>query len=528
MKILLSDKLSEKGIKILENEDDIEVDLKSDLTPEELVKCIKNYDAMIIRSTTTVTTELLEAASKLKVIGRAGVGVDNVDVDTATRLGILVANTPSSNTIAAVEHTITLMLALSRNVPQANISLKSGVWARAKFVGVELFNKILGVVGLGRIGSEVVKRVKAFGMKAIAYDPYTSKEGAEKIGVKLVSFEELLAQADYISLHVPYLPQTHHLIGRKEFELMKPETRLVNCARGGVIDEFALYYALKNKMIAGAALDVFESEPLTDSPLFELDNAIVTPHLGAATKEAQANVATEIAKQVINALRGLPVTSAINQISIDPDKVELLSPYLKLAEKIGSFQAQILDRPIVEVHVKYRLSDLVDEPMAPITVALQKGLLTPGLQDSVNFVNAPFLIKQRGIKITETKESISHDFANLIAVTVKTDKRESTIAGTIFGKNDPRIVQIDDYHINAVPLGYVILLYNKDQPGMIGVVGTILGENGINIADMSVGRTSSSDRSLMVINIDSLVPKELLQEICDIENIFNARQLMLY
>lgn len=526
MKILVSDRLSRQGIDILKSEDDIEVVLRPNLTHKQLIECIKDYDAMIIRSTTTVTADILEAASNLKVIGRAGVGVDNVDVDTATRLGILVANTPTSNTISAAEHTISLMLALSRNVPQANVSLKGGRWNRSKFIGVELYNKVLGIIGLGRIGSEVVRRAKAFDMKVIAYDPYISQEGAEKIGVKLVSFEEVLSQSDYISLHVPYTSETHHLIGKKEFDLMKPETKIINCARGGIIDESALYDALKSRKIAGAALDVFEEEPIEGSPLFELDNVVVTPHLGAATEEAQANVAIEIAQHVINALRGKPVTSAINQISIDPDKVEILSPYLKLAEKIGSFQAQIVERPISEIQVKYG-GHLYDEPVTPITVALQKGLLSPGLQDSVNYVNAPFLIKQRGIKITESKESVSYDFTNLISVTLKTEDRESTVAGTIFGKSDPRIVQVDDYHINAIPLGYVIMVYNKDLPGMIGAVGTILGENGINVADMSVGRTSSKDLALMVINIDSLAPKEVLHKISDLDNIFYVKQLKL-
>lgn len=526
MKILVSDKLSQEGIDILKSREDIEVDLRPDLTHGQLLECIENYDAMIIRSTTTVSEDLLEAATNLKVIGRAGVGVDNVDIDAATRLGILVVNTPTSNTISATEHTITLMLALSRNVPQADDSLRNGTWNRSKFIGVELFNKVLGVIGLGRIGSEVVKRAKAFGMTTIAYDPYISQEGAKKIGVKLVSFEEVLSQSDYISLHVPYSSETHHLIEKKEIGLMKSEARIINCARGGVIDEGALYDALKNDKIAGAALDVFEEEPVKDSPLFELDNVVVTPHLGAATEEAQVSVATEVAKHVINALQGKPVPTAINQISIAPDKMEFLSPYLKLAEKIGSFQAQILNKPISEIQVKYG-GRLYDEPVKPITVALQKGLLTPGLQNSVNYVNAPFLIEKRGIKLTETKENVSYDFTNLISVTVKADDQESTVAGTIFGKSDPRIVLIDDYHIKAIPSGYVILLYNKDLPGMIGTVGTILGENGINIADMSVGRTTSKSLALMVINIDSLAPKELLQKINDLDNIFYVKQLKL-
>ncbi|MCZ6680436.1 MAG: phosphoglycerate dehydrogenase [Candidatus Poribacteria bacterium] len=526
MRVLVSDSLSQSGLDLLAKEADLKVDVETNLASDELIDRIGVYDALIIRSATKVTAEVIDAAKQLKVIGRAGVGVDNIELDAATRHGILVVNTPTGNTIAAAEHTMTTMLALSRNILPAGISVRNGEWTRSKFMGVELYGKTLGIIGLGRIGAQVAHRAQAFEMEIIAYDPYISAEAAEKLGVHLVKREDLFKRADYISLHTLLSPETYYSISDAELALMKPECRLINCARGGLIDEAALYCALKEGRIAGAALDVFEKEPATGNPLLTLDNVLATPHLGASTAEAQIHVAVEVVHQVINALRGLPVTNAVNQPKIDWQTLEVFGPYLTLAERIGSFQAQIVDGQISEIQIDYR-GDLFDEDVTPITVALQKGLLTPVLQTNVNYVNAPFLIQQRGIRITETKTRSDGNFANSIAITVITDGGKREIEGTTFGQQDARIVRIDQHHVNVKPEGYMILISNQDQPGMIGLIGTILGHNHINIADMAVGRSRIGEHAVMVINVDSLVPRDVIQHIANQDQIFFVKQVKL-
>ena len=458
------------------------------LSQEALLERISAYDALLIRSATKVTKDVIDAATRLKVIGRAGVGVDNIDVQAATRNGVLVVNTPTGNTIAAAEHTIAMLLALARNIVPAGISLKNRTWQRNDFIGVELYGKVFGTVGLGRIGREVARRAQAFEMKVISYDPYISASAAEKIGIQLVDRETLFRISDYISVHTHLNAETYHSIGASEFALMKPSCRLINCARGGIIDEGALYHALKTGQLAGAALDVFEDEPATDTPLLELENLLAMPHLGASTSEAQEHVAVEVAQQVMNALHGQPVSNAVNQPKIDPRTLDILGPYLELTEKIGSFHTQIVEGRISAVKIHYNGTIFQQEDVTPVTVAAQKGLLAPVLTD-VNYVNAPFLIRQRGISVTETKSDMEADFANSIAITVVTDKGETVIEGTAFGRKDIRIVRIDQLHINVRPTGYILLIYNSDQPGMIGIMGTILGEHGINIADMTVGRS---------------------------------------
>jgi D-3-phosphoglycerate dehydrogenase len=526
MKVLVSDALSQQGVNLLIRESDFEIDVKTDLTSEGLLNRIGDYDALIIRSTTKVTEDVIRAAKRLKVIGRAGVGVDNIDLSAATRQGILVVNTPTSNTISAAEHTFTLMLALSRNILPAGISLKQGRWLRNKFIGVELYGKTFGVMGLGKIGAEVLHRAQAFGMKTIAYDPYVSLDAAEKSGIHLVKREELFKEADYISIHTPVGPETYHSISDEEFAMMKPSCRIINCARGGIIDEEALYRALKNGVIAGASLDVFEEEPATDNPLLTLDNMLATPHLGASTAEAQEQVAVEIAQQVVNALRGLPVEHAVNQPKIDWRTLEVLGPYLTLAEKIGSFHAQLVDGQISEIKINYIGELFDDEDVTPITVALQKGLLSPVLTD-VNYVNAPLFIRQRGIRVTETKSHSDGHFANSIIVTVMTDGTPRIIQGTAFGQADLRIVRIDQHHVHAKAEGDMILIYNQDQPGMIGLLGTILGTHNINIADMTVGRSNIGHHAVMVISVDSRVPRSVLQHIANQDRVFFVKQVKL-
>lgn len=525
-KVLVSDLLSQRGLDVLIKSADFKVDVALDLPHEELLKRIADYDALLIRSETRVTADVIDAAKRLKVIGRAGVGVDNIDVEAATQNGILVVNTPTGNTIAAAEHTITLLLALARNIVPANISLKNGTWQRNDFIGVELYGKVFGTVGLGRIGREVTKRAHAFGVQLIAFDPYISANAADKLGVRLVDRETLFRESDYISIHTHLNAETYHSIGETEFQLMKPTGRLINCARGGIIDEKALYHALKDGQIAGAALDVFEDEPATDSPLLELDNFLGLPHLGASTTEAQEHVAIEVAQQVINALRGKPVANAVNQPKIDPRMFDILGPYLQLAEKIGSFHSQIVEGQISAIKIHYSGALFQKEDVTPITVALQKGLLSPVLTE-VNYVNAPFLIKQRGISVTETKSDAEADFANLMTVTVITDKGEAILAGTTFGRKDIRIVRINQLHLNATPEGFMLVIYNSDQPGMIGLIGTILGEHNINIADMTVGRSRIGEVALTLINVDSLVPRNVLKSIAAQKKIDFVKQVIL-
>lgn len=525
-KVLVSDLLSQQGLDVLIKSGDFKVDVALELPHEELLERIADYDALLIRSETRVTADVIDAAKRLKVIGRAGVGVDNIDVEAATQNGILVVNTPTGNTIAAAEHTIALLLAMARNIVPAGISLKNGTWQRNDFIGVELYGKVFGTVGLGRIGREVTKRALAFEMELIAFDPYISANAADKMGVRLVDREILFQESDYISVHTHLNAETYHSIGETEFQLMKPTGRLINCARGGIIDEKALYYALKDGQIAGAALDVFEDEPATDSPLLELDNFLALPHLGASTTEAQEHVAIEVAQQVINALRGKPVANAVNQPKIDPRMFDILGPYLQLAEKIGSFHSQIVEGQISAIKIHYSGTLFQKEDVTPITVALQKGLLSPVLTE-VNYVNAPFLIKQRGISVTETKSDSQADFANLMTVTVTTDRGDTVLAGTTFGRKDIRIVRINQLHLNATPEGYILLIYNSDQPGMIGLIGTILGEHDINIADMTVGRSRIGEVALTLINVDSLVPRNVIKTIAAQKKIDFVKQVIL-
>ena len=525
-KVLVSDLLSQQGLDVLTESDDFEVDVILNLSHEALLERIADYHALLIRSATKVTADVIDAAKQLKVIGRAGVGVDNIDVQAATRNGILVVNTPTGNTIAAAEHTIALLLALARNIVPAGISLRNRTWQRNDFIGVELYRKVFGTIGLGRIGQEVARRAQAFEMQLIAYDPYISAGAAEKIGIRLVDRETLFQESDYISVHTHLNAETYHSIGASEFALMKPSCRLINCARGGIIDEAALYDALKTGELAGAALDVFEDEPATDTPLLDLENVLALPHLGASTSEAQEHVAIEVAQQVRNALHGQPVANAVNQPKIDPRTLDILGPYLELAEKIGGFQTQIVEGQISAIKIHYNGTLFQKEDVTPVTVAFQKGLLTPVLTD-VNYVNAPFLVQQRGISVTETKSASEANYANSITIAVATDKGETVIEGTAFGKKDIRIVRIDQLHINVRPMGYILLIYNSDQPGMIGLMGTILGEHGINIADMTVGRSRLSELAVTLINVDSPVPRHVLQMIASQKKIDFVKQVFL-
>ena len=521
-KILISDSLSKEAVEILEKEKEFKVDVNTKLTPEELKKCIKDYDALVVRSSTKVTKDVIESAERLKIVGRAGVGLDNVDVDAASKKGVIVVNTPGGNTISTAEHTFSMMLSLSRNIPQADLSMKKGEWERKKFMGVELYGKVLGIAGLGRIGSEVAKRALSFEMRVMAYDPYLSVDKAKELGIESVDMKTLLKEADYITVHTPLTDDTRHMISDDEFAMAKKGVKVINCARGGIIDEEALVKAIESGKVSGAALDVFENEPPKDSRLLKLDKVVLTPHLGASTEEAQVNVAIDVATTVRDALLGRGIRNAVNVPCLDPEIYKILDPYLKLAEKIGSMQAQLAEGHIKRVRINY-VGDILKYDLSPLTVSLMKGMLTPILQETVNFVNSLVIAKERGISIIETKTAEAHDFSSLISVDVETDKAKSSITGTLFTRVDPRIVKINEYYVDSLPEGYMLVISNKDVPGIIGQIGTILGNNSINIAGMSFGRDVPGGKAVSILNVDSDVPKNVLNEIRKAKNIHEVK-----
>jgi D-3-phosphoglycerate dehydrogenase len=513
--VLVSDPLAEEGIEILRKE--CEVDVKTDLSENELVKIIGNYDALLVRSGTEVTARIIEAGKKLRFIGRAGAGVDNIDTDAATRKGIIVANAPEGNTLAATEHTMAMMLSLARNIPQANASLKQKQWKRSN-------EKTLGIVGFGRIGREVAKRALAMDMKVIAYDPFITKDLAARVGVQIVSLEDLFRAADVITVHTPLIKETTHIINAKTIATMKDGVRIINCARGGIIDEKALYDAVKNGKVAGAALDVFEEEPPLESPLLALDQVIVTPHLGASTVEAQQNVAISVAKQCIGVLKGGSAKYVVNAPMIPPDQQETIEPFALLAEKMGRFLIQIVEGRLEAVECIYGGEiGQAGSGVKFITRLVLKGLLDPILTAPVNVVNAEFIAKERGISVRETTTQESEAFKNLITIKIRTDKAEETISGTVFYRGRSRIVAIGGYTMDMVPEGALIVSRHLDKPGVIGRASTILGRVNINIAGMQVGRINPGEEAIMILNVDSDVPPEVMDEIRSMPGIFTAK-----
>ncbi|MCK9604775.1 MAG: phosphoglycerate dehydrogenase [Candidatus Omnitrophica bacterium] len=527
MKILVSDPLSEEGLKILREVKEFEVDVITDLKPEALKEKVKDYEALVVRSATKVTRDVIDAALKLKVIGRAGVGLDNVDLEAATQKGIIVMNTPAGNTISTAEHTMSMIMALSRNIPQANASTKKGEWKRSKFMGVELYGKALGIAGFGRIGKEVAKRALSFGMKVLAYDPFLSREVAEELGVEMAELKELLAKSDYITVHTPLTEETKHMISTEEFALMKKGVRVVNCARGGIIDEAALVEAIKEGRVAAAALDVFEKEPLSaDSELLKLDNVIITPHLGASTEEAQVNVAIEVAEIVRDALLGRGIRNAANYPCLEAEVYKFLQSYIVLAEKLGMFSAQLAEGRFQELKISYS-GDITKQDLSPLTMSLVKGVLSPILKETVNFINAVSLAKERGIRVQESKSSREEEFVNLIQLEIKTDKEVLRVAGTLSPNKQPRIVKIDEYYVEVSPLGEMLVIQNWDRPGIIGNLGTLLGKHKINIAAMTFGRQTEGGKATTVLNIDSPVSTDILDKIKKLENILAVKVIRL-
>jgi D-3-phosphoglycerate dehydrogenase len=526
-RILITDELSPQALERLEAAEDVSFDVVQRPPQEKLKEIIPDYDALIIRSSGRVDADILAATTRLKVVGRAGVGVDNVDVDAASLRGVIVMNTPGVNTVATAEHTMALLLALCRHVPQADASLRAGEWKRSKFVGVQLYRKTLGIVGLGRIGARVAQRAQAFGMEVIAFDPYLSDEVARELKVTLVELDDLLARSDFITLHAALTPEARGLINAEVIARMKPGVRLVNCARGALIDEEALVKALRSGQVAGAALDVFGEEPLpVDSPLRELTNVVLTPHLAASTIEAQRDVGTQIVDQVLAALRGEDYRNAVNMPVVDVGVFRELGPYLLLAEKLGSLQMQLAEGRIKRVEVECQGEEVADHGK-PLTVALLKGLLDPITDTPVNYISAPHLAQQRGISVSETQGLSTPTYANLLSCRVVWDGGERLVSGSLLGHEFPRVVQIDSFHLDARPEGTILVMENVDMPGVIGQVGTLLGKHRINIAEWRLGRIAPGGRALSFLNLDSPVPPEVLAELMQMEGVTSLRQVTL-
>lgn len=503
------------------------VDARIGLKPAEIKQLIGDYHGWVLRSGTKVTADILEAARDLKVIGRAGIGVENIDVEAASKRGIVVMNTPGGNNVTTAEHTISLMLSLARHIPQAVASLKVGEWKREKFMGVELCNKTLGIIGLGNVGSIVAERALGFKMKVLSHDPFVRSETAARLGAELVSLDEIYARSDFITVHVPLTNETRGLINRKSFAKMKPGVRIINCARGGIVDEKDLVDALRQGKVAGAALDVFVDEPPpSDHPLLKMEQVITTPHLGASTDEAQKNVAIGVAEQVVDFLTRGVIRYAVNVPSVSPELLSALRPYLSLGERLGSLQVQMLATFPKEVHIEYG-GDVTQYDVAPLTLAVLKGILTPVMESSVNYVNAPVIARERGIKVVESKSSRPSDFASSITVRVKTKDKELEVEGAIFGNNNPRIVKINSFYLEAVPEGYILILHNRDVPGVVGAVGTLLGQKGINIAGMELGREKVGGMAISFIHVDDHVPKETLEALNSLPQIVTAQLVKL-
>jgi D-3-phosphoglycerate dehydrogenase / 2-oxoglutarate reductase len=512
LKVLVSDALSDEGLKILREH--AEVDFKPEITPEELVAEIGFYDALVVRSRSKVTADVIDAAKKLKVIGRAGVGVDNIDVEKATEKGIIVVNAPHGNTISTAEHAFAMLTSLARNIAGADCSVKRGEWNRSAFTGVELNKKTLGIVGMGRIGTEVARRARAMGMKIVTYDPYVSAEQSEKIGVEMLPFEDLLKEADFITLHLPMGESTHHLIGEKELAAMKPGVRIINCARGGLIDEDALFKALKEGKVAGAALDVFEAEPPVNCSLLELDNVIVTPHLGALTREAQTNVALQVAEQVIKALQGEPIVSAVNVPALMPEAKAALEPYLPLMKVMGSFYLQMFGGQVDEIELTYS-GEVASLQLAPLTISCLIGFMQHIVGDGINWVNAPYIAKARGISVREVSTTEVKNYSTLITMKGRSGSEEHLISGTLLN-NEMRLVRIDEFHIEIVPATYTLMTTHLDVPGVVGKLGTLLGTEKVNIASMQLGRKSIGGKAIMSMQVDNKISPETMQKVMDL------------
>ncbi len=521
-KVLISDKMSDRAKEIFTDRG-IDVDVNTGLSEEELIAVIGDYDGLAIRSATKATAKVLEAATNLKVIGRAGIGVDNIDRDAATARGIVVMNTPFGNAITTAEHAIAMMMALARQIPEANASTQQGKWEKSRFMGVELTAKTLGLIGCGNIGSIVAERALGLKMKVVAFDPFLSDERARDIGVEKADLETLLKRADFISLHTPLTDQTRGILDAGALAKTKPGVRIVNCARGGLVVEADLKAALESGHVAGAALDVFEEEPAKENALFGVENLVCTPHLGASTTEAQVNVAIQVAEQMSDYLLTGAVVNALNMPSVSAEDAPRLVPYMKLAELLGSFAGQLVESSLKSVTIEYE-GHAAELNTKPLSAAALKGLLSPAL-DSVNMVNAPVMAQERGIKVSEVRTAREGDYQTLVRLTVVTENNTRSVAGTLFGGNRPRVVDVKGVPMEAELGSHMLYVNNEDKPGLIGHLGTVLGDAGLNIATFQLGRTAAGDDAIALVEVDQEVPADVLAAVAALPNVVQAKAL---
>jgi D-3-phosphoglycerate dehydrogenase len=523
-KILVADPLAEAGVEILRGAGQVVV--QPGMSPDRLLETVGEFDALVVRSETKVTKQVIEAARALRVIGRAGVGVDNIDVEEATRRGVVVVNSPGAVTYATVEHSFAMLLALARNVPQGMASLQRGEWTRSKFLGTELRGKTLGIVGLGRIGTQVARRAQAFEMRVVAYDPVVPREYAESNNVDLLPFDELLAEADVVSLHAVLTGDTRGMMGDAQFAKMKPGALLVNCARGGLIDEAALRRALDGGQLAGAALDVFQNEPPKDSPIADHPKVVVTPHLAASTREAQVEAGTDVANLVLACLRGEHVPSAVNAPLRVAGDLDFVEPYLRLAETLGQALTQLSGARLGDVEITYA-GELANHDVTPLTAAAIKGLLASVTEERVNLINARLVARSRGLNVVERKsDRPENNYANLVTLAVHDAGERRVVAGTIL-QSEPRLVRIDDYWVDVSPSGHMLISQHIDRPGIIGSVGTLLGDGDVNISSMQVGRSVRRGPAIMIMNLDEPLAKDLEAQIAAIPDVKSVKQVSL-
>lgn len=527
MKVLVADKFAVEGLRVFEETEGIELDYQPGLTDDELLEHVADVDALVVRGGTRVSEAVFEAGVRLKVVGRAGISVENMDVEAANRKGVVVMNTPFGSTTTTAEHTIAMLMSLARQIPAASWSTKAGRWEKERFTGVEISGKTLGVVGAGKIGRLVVERAICMKMRVVVYDPYVADETVRQMGAEKLGFEQLLDQADFITLHVPLNAETRHLFDAATLERLKPGCRIINCAMGGLIDESALAEAIRSGQVAGAALDVFAQEPPEqDNPLWQLENVICTPHLRAATIDAQINVTVQIARQVVDFLLRGVISNALNVPALSADLLEEMRPYIVLAEKLGAFQAQLYARALEKVTVEYA-GEVNRHEVEQLTMAILKGLLKPVHGSMVNYVNAPHLAAEAGIEVVDARSNMTGGFSSMIRLTVVGADGQHSVSGAMFGADDYRIVSIDRHPVETVPEGHILVVHNEDRPGVIAAIGSVLAEADINIAMMNLSRKKIEGKAISLINVDSEIPEHVLEQLRRHDSILSAIQVSL-